>query len=73
MVSTTGQKVINVKVDVQLLTEAKVLGEHRTKEETVTQALEEFIRKRKQIRVLELFGKVDFDLTYDYKKQRNKS
>ena len=38
----------------------------------VTQALEEYIQRRKQLKVLKLFGKIDYDPTYDYKKQRNR-
>ena len=48
------------------------MGGHRTKKATVTEALEEYIRRRKQARVLKLFGKVEFDPTYDYKKQRRR-
>lgn len=38
----------------------------------MTEALEEYIQRRKQARILELFGQVDFDPKYDYKKQRRK-
>ena len=56
----------------RLLEEALRVGGHRTKKATVTEALEEYIRRRKQARVLKLFGKVEFDPTYDYKKQRRR-
>jgi Bacterial antitoxin of type II TA system, VapB len=49
------------------------VGGHRTKKATVTEALQEYIQHRKQARILELFGNVDFDPKYDYKKQRRKS
>ena len=60
----------NVAIDRRLLEEAQRVGGHRTKKATVTEALEEYIQRRKQARIHELFGKVDFDAKYDYKKQR---
>jgi len=63
----------NLAIDDRLLQEAQRIGGHRTKKATVTEALEEYIQRRKQARILELFGKVDFDATYNYKKQRNRS
>jgi Arc/MetJ family transcription regulator len=53
-----------------LVAEAQKLGHHRTKKEAITAALHEYIRKRNQMRVIELFGKIDYDETYDYKSQR---
>jgi Arc/MetJ family transcription regulator len=63
----------NLAIDDRLLEEAQKVGGHRTKKATVTEALEEYIQRRKQARILELFGKVDFDPKYNYKKQRNRS
>ncbi len=63
----------NLAIDDRLLEEAQRIGGHRTKKATVTEALEEYIQRRKQTRILELFGKVDFDPQYNYKKQRNRS
>jgi hypothetical protein len=63
----------NLAIDDQLLNEAQKIGGHRTKKATVTQALEEFIQRRKQVKIMALFGTVDFDPKYDYKKQRRKS
>lgn len=63
----------NLAIDDGLLTEAQKIGGHRTKKATVTQALHEYIDRRKQVKILELFGKLDFDPKYDYKKQRRKS
>jgi Arc/MetJ family transcription regulator len=62
----------NLAIDDRLLEEALRAGGHRTKKATVTEALEEYIRRRKQTRVLRLFGKIDFDPGYDYKKQRRR-
>ena len=62
----------NLAIDDRLLEEALRVGGHRTKKATVTEALEEYIQHRKQVKILELFGTVDFDRAYDYKKERRK-
>lgn len=62
----------NLALDDRLLDEALKIGGRATKKETVTEALEEYIRRRKQARVLDLFGTVEFDPTYDYKIQRRR-
>jgi Arc/MetJ family transcription regulator len=62
----------NLDIDDRLIERARRAGGQRTKKATVTEALEEYIQRRKQLRVLKLFGKIDFDPTYDYKKQRNR-
>ena len=63
----------NLAIDDRLLEEALRVGGQRTKKDTVNQALEEYVRHRKQARILELFGKIDFDPRYDYKRQRRRS
>lgn len=61
----------NLALDPDLLERAfKVSGE-RTKKAAVTKALEEFIARRSQKRILELFGKLDWDSEYDYKAGRD--
>ena len=62
----------NLAIDDRLLEEAQKIGGHRTKKATVTEALEEYIRHRKQARIVELFGQVDLDPKFDYKKQRRR-
>ena len=62
----------NLAIDDRLLQEAQRIGGKPTKKATVTEALEEYIRHRKQAKILELFGTVQFDPKYDYKKQRRK-
>jgi Arc/MetJ family transcription regulator len=59
-------------IDDTLLKEAQIIGRHKTKKDTVTEAVKEYIRHRKQLEVLELFGKIDYDTDYDYKKERNR-
>jgi Arc/MetJ family transcription regulator len=63
----------NLAIDDVLLREAQEIGRHKTKKATVTEALKEYIRKRKQLEVLNLFGKIDYDDDYDYKKGRQRS
>ena len=43
----------------------------KTKKAAVTQALQEYIQKRQQLKALELFGTIDYDPSYDYKAQRS--
>ena len=63
----------NLAIDDQLLDEALRIGGRRTKKDTVNEALTEYIRRRKQGEVVELFGTIDFDPAHDYKKQRRRS
>jgi Arc/MetJ family transcription regulator len=60
----------NLAIDDALIEEAKKIGGHKTKKGVVSEALEEYIQRRKQKEILELFGKVDDDAGFDYKKQR---
>ena len=62
----------NLDLDPALVDEALVVGGLRTKKETVTEALREFIARRRQAKVTSLFGTVDYDPKYDYKKQRRR-
>ncbi|MHB0981624.1 MAG: type II toxin-antitoxin system VapB family antitoxin [Thermoleophilia bacterium] len=43
-----------------------------TKKAAVTEALKEYIQRRRQIEITSLFGKVDYDRDYDYKKTRSR-
>jgi len=38
----------------------------------VTAALEEYVRRRKQLRIFELEGQIDYDPDYDYKAARRR-
>ena len=62
----------NQAIDDQLLTEALEIGGHKTKRDTVNAALREYIQRRKQLVILKLSGKVDFDPDYDHKTQRRR-
>ena len=60
----------NLAIDNQLLKEALLVSGLKTKKDTVNIALKEFVNRRKQKEILELFGKLDPDQDYDYKKGR---
>jgi Arc/MetJ family transcription regulator len=62
----------NFAIDPKLLDEAHRVGGHKTKKATVTEALEEYIRRRKQRAILDLFGTVEYGEDYDYKEQRKR-
>jgi hypothetical protein len=62
----------NLAIDDKLIEEARIIGKHATKKGAVTEALQEYIQRRKQIEVLDLFHSVDYDSDYDYKEQRKK-
>ena len=57
-------------IDPQLLDKALKVGGEKTETATVNRALREFIARREQERLLELFGKLDWDARYDYKRER---
>lgn len=63
----------NPAIDEQLIKQALRLGGHRTKKAVVAEALREYIQRRKQARVLTLFGKIDIDPKYNYKRARRRS
>ena len=61
----------NLALDDALIEEARQLGGQRTKKEVVTQALLEYVQRRRQSKLLDLFGTVDFEEDFDVKAQRN--
>ena len=62
----------NLALDDNLILQAQKIGHHRTKKDAVMVALKEYIAHKKQLQILDLFGKIDFDDAYDYKKARNR-
>ncbi len=60
----------NLSIDPELLDKALQVGGEKTKKATVNRALKEFIARREQERLLVLFGKIDWDEEYDYKRER---
>jgi Arc/MetJ family transcription regulator len=63
----------NLQLDDKLIRDAVMLSGHKTKRAAVTQALTDYVRHLQQERILDLFGKVDFNPAYDYKRQRAKA
>jgi Arc/MetJ family transcription regulator len=63
----------NLAIDDDLLLEAQKIGKQPTKKSTVTKALEEYIARRKRLKALDMFGKLELDPNYDYKKDRKRS
>jgi hypothetical protein len=62
----------NLAINDNLLNKALEIGGFRSKKDTVNAALEEFIRRRKVEDVINLFGKIEYDENYDYKKMRTR-
>jgi Arc/MetJ family transcription regulator len=62
----------NLQLDDRLIQKAVRLGGHRTKKDAVTRALTDYVRHLEQAKILSLFGRVDFDPDYDYKRQRSR-
>lgn len=62
----------NLALDDNLIEEARRIGKHKSKKEAVTAALDEYIRRRKQAEIVNLFGKIDVDSDYDYKINRRR-
>lgn len=62
----------NLAIDDGLVEQAKTIGRHKTKKAAVTEALEEYVRRRRQIEVTKVFGSIDYDESYDYKERRRR-
>jgi Arc/MetJ family transcription regulator len=62
----------NLSIDPELIEQALKVSGQRTKKAAVTMALREFIARRRQKRLLNLMGKLEWDSSYDYKKERNR-
>lgn len=62
----------NLAIDDSLIESARQLGGQKTKKAVVTQALQEYIQKRQQLKLTALFGTIDYETDYDYKAQRKR-
>ena len=62
----------NLAIDDDLQEDALRVGGHRTKRATVNEALREYVQRRRQLQIIELFGKIDLDPTFDYKAARQR-
>lgn len=62
----------NLSIDPDLIERALEVSGERTKRAAVTKALEEFIARRRQKKLLDLLGKLEWDHSYDYKSDRSR-
>jgi hypothetical protein len=62
----------NLALDPDLIERAVKLSGEKTKKAAVTRALEEFITRRSQKRVVDLMGKLEWDESFDYKAERSR-
>ena len=62
----------NLSLDLDLIDRALEVSGERTKKAAVTRALEEFIARRGQKRLIELMGKLEWDTSFDYKTKRSR-
>ena len=63
----------NLPIDPELIEQALKLSGERTKKAAVTKALQEFIARRRQKRLLDLMGKLEWDPSYDHKAERSRN
>jgi len=62
--------VTNLSIDPDLVDLALEVSGERSREAAVTKALQEFIGRRRQKKLLDLMGKLEWDASYDYKSGR---
>ncbi|MBI2822016.1 MAG: type II toxin-antitoxin system VapB family antitoxin [Acidobacteria bacterium] len=62
----------NLAIDPKLLERALEVSGEKTKKAAVTKALKEFIARREQSEILKLFGKLQWDPAFDYKRERSR-
>ena len=62
----------NLSIDPELIQRALEVSGERTKKAAVTKALQEFIARRRQKRLLDLMGKLEWDQSYSYKAERTR-
>ena len=62
----------NLDIDPRLIDQALAVSGERTKKAAVTRALQEFIARRRQKRLLDLMGQLEWDDSFDYKAERGR-
>jgi Arc/MetJ family transcription regulator len=60
----------NLAINDSLLNKALEIGGYKSKKDTVNAALEEFIKRRDAKELIKMFGTIEYDESYDYKKMR---
>ena len=61
---------INFDIDDSLIEEAQRLGNHATREAAIYAALQEYVQRNNQLRILSLFGTIEYDPAHDHKRER---
>lgn len=62
----------NLALDPKLIERAVKLSGAKTKKAAVTRALEEFVARRSQRRLIDLMGRLEWDESFDYKAERSR-
>ena len=62
----------NLSLDPELIKRALELSGERTKKAAVTRALEEYIARRRQRSLVDLMGKLEWDTSFDYQRERSR-
>ena len=62
----------NLSIDPELINKALEVSGEKTKKAAVTKALREFIARREQRCILQLFASLEWDPIYDYKRERSR-
>lgn len=63
----------NLSLDPELLEKALRVSGEKSKRAAVTKALKEFVARREQAKILELFGTLEWNPNFDYKKERSRT
>jgi Arc/MetJ family transcription regulator len=63
----------NLQINDELIIKAVRLGGHKTKKAAVSKALVDYIQHLEQEKIFSMFGKIDYDPEYAYKKQRRRA
>ena len=63
----------NLAIDPDLINRAVEVSGERTKKAVVTKALQEFIARREQKKVVELMGTLEWDDSFNYKAERTRT
>ena len=59
---------ISIRIDEALIKEALTFDNQQSERDVVEQGLREYVQRRKQIKIIDLFGTINYDEDYDYKK-----
>jgi hypothetical protein len=67
------QQLTSLNINEALLKEALALDNQVNIDSLVETALREYIQRRKRLKVLDLFGTIEYDESYNYKQQRHQA